>query len=60
MKFFEERREWEPRWVAPVRERGLKCRRAFERRCGDRRSREGAWIEIAVGGLVGGALRSLP
>ena len=36
------------RLVAPVRERGLKCQNRKSQRERNRRSREGAWIEMPL------------
>ena len=47
--------------VAPARERGLKFPRSLARSALHRRSREGAWIEIANGAEYGyGRYASLP
>ena len=47
LKFILSRRNHSPPTVAPARERGLKSRQSYDdEKSSNRRSREGAWIEI--------------
>ena len=60
MKFLSIEKNTPSYLVAPVRERGLKCQSPYWREHKQRRSREGAWIEIIYQTLIEKAISVAP